>query len=243
MDLLTPAVTAARSTIEDFFMKTLFPDLEEKIEKIKEAEEEAKCKNLPKGTADELKKSAKEAVKSTVDSVINKVKELGPCLSLLTAGTASLIMQLPLIAVEIIGVSAVGPTVNANAIPSLLQRLKRQGDDLSKVYDDASRLTGEIEQMAGQVPLIQSTVIAPVNAILVAAKAACLMVGSPCGGESAETPSVESPISFTNDPKKCKNYQPTSTSVSNRTCANCTAYEELIAGKERSCNNCKKFEK
>ena len=244
MDILTPIIEAGRSEIEKYLTSTMFPNFSETYKKIQKAEEDGISKKLVPGTADKIKGEMTAAVKNMTDGLISKIKELAPNLALLTAGAASLITQFGSSAMAIIGTCPVGPTVNATLLPDLIQKMKSQGDSLSKIFDDVTAKVDEIKKLGGdKIDIINKNVLNPAEGILSTVKAACLMVGAPCGGTDAILPKIDPPIEVPElDPNDCKNYSG-SQSEGERTAAGCSAYEEMIEGKERSCNNCKRFKK
>ena len=233
--------------IKEVVVKPILDQVTEKYRTAIERVEDIKSKGIDLGeevSKEKLQSKLNDATKEITEAYDRSLKKFGSAMSLLADGTVSLISRIAGSAAGIISTTPVGPGVSPNLLMPLLQQLKGEGDNLSKVFDDAKVAWDElgIDKLPGSSAI--DAIKSGVNTIFTTAKSIIMAVGSNCDGESSSgipTPSI--PIEVPElDPNDCKNYSG-SQSEGERTAAGCSAYEEMIAGKERSCNNCKKFKK
>lgn len=239
----------------DVITKPTINILEEKYTKTFDNIDKLKEKGVELEGVDKskLEESKNKAIKELKKKTMAQLKKFGSSASLLADGTISLVSRIAGSAAGIISITPVGPGISPNLLMPLLQQLKGEGDNLSKVFDDTKSAWDELGledklesgEITGEAASIVSRAMGVLNGIYTTAKVAIMAVGSSCDGKIIDSlPSPDLPINPPEyKPTDCDNYAGTAQSTEQRTAENCTAYEELLEGKERSCNNCKKFKK
>jgi len=197
---------------------------------------QAEMKSTMKKVEEQIEKEAKKKFGNLKTNVV-----------LLFNNSSAFVSRIALIAPAIISTTPVGPGVSANMIPAMVEQLKSDGENLGKAYDDTENALDDLKTMCDGVGGVEAidTLNNAVSILLGVVAPLLAMVGISRGGQEASEPSVEPPINIENKPTDCDNYEGEYKSYNTqlRTAENCTAYEELLEGKGRSCNNCKKFKK
>lgn len=209
--------------IIDIMDKT-FGDAIKKIEELKEKGVELK----ENANIEKLKEQQQKAKEELIKKTQARLKKFGSAMSLLIDGVKSLSVRLATIPAAIISATPVGPGVSPNLVLPLLQQLKGEGDNLSKVYDDAKAAWDELgledmdlgEEEKGYV----AGVLATITAAFGIAKTACMLVGSGVDGIEATLPEIEIPIDTPEyKASDCVNYI-SSGSESEKECKYCTKF-------------------
>jgi len=208
MNLLKTAVDALKPKLMEAIGNIASPKLED-LEKLKESgvisEEEL----------NEIIKTKEEQIKTAVDGAIRKLNELGSAYSLLAIGTVSLVTRIAGSVAGIISITPVGPGISPNLLLPLLQQLKGEGDNLSKVFDEVNTKLEETKPFldylknpeTGEENPAVSAIITTITGTLATTKIACLAVGSPCDGEDAEMPNPDTPQAEEYKASDCENYE------------------------------------
>ena len=209
--------------IIDIMDKT-FGDAIKKIEELKEKGVELK----ENANIEKLKEQQQKAKEELIKKTQARLKKFGSAMSLLIDGVKSLSVRLATIPAAIISATPVGPGVSPNLVLPLLQQLKGEGDNLSKVYDDAKAAWDELgledmdlgEEEKGYV----AGVLATITAAFGIAKTACMLVGSGVDGIEAALPEIEIPIDIPEyKASDCANYI-SSGSEPEKECKYCTKF-------------------
>lgn len=93
-----------------------------------------------------------------LDEVKSDISELGTSCGLLTTSTATFASRIAMIPPAIISATPLGPGVSANMIAPMLQQLKSDGDNLSKVYDTCNSKISKLglKTLARNIPIVSS---------------------------------------------------------------------------------------
>lgn len=93
-----------------------------------------------------------------ISEVKSDITDLGTSCGLLVTTTAQFAARIAMIPPAIISVTPLGPGVSPQLVPPMLQQLKAEGDQLSKVYDDCnSKMTKlGLKTLMRKLPLIGS---------------------------------------------------------------------------------------
>ena len=156
---------------------------------------------------EEKKSELAEKMKSGMgSSMATSISKLASKLVLLTTGAVDFATRLLSIPLAIIGMGTTGPTISVNLILPLLKQLQGEARNLSSVYDDvdSSRKALQLEELGESNGVIKGVNDA-IEAELKLVKYMVLLVGVRCGGEDAEEPEVNSPMSV--DASECTNYR------------------------------------
>ena len=234
--------------IIDIMDKT-FGDAIKKIEELKEKGVELK----ENANIEKLKEQQQKAKEELIKKTQARLKKFGSAMSLLIDGVKSLSVRLATIPAAIISATPVGPGVSPNLVLPLLQQLKGEGDNLSKVYIDVpykivDRRDGDIAECYADPTKAKELlnweaklgledmdlgeeekgyvagVLATITAAFGIAKTACMLVGSGVDGIEATLPEIEIPIDTPEyKASDCVNYI-SSGSESEKECKYCTKF-------------------
>lgn len=204
-------------------MNNTFGEAIKKIEELKEKGVELK----ENANIEKLKEQQQKAKEELIKKTQARLKKFGSAMSLLIDGVKSLSIRLATIPAAIISATPVGPGVSPNLVLPLLQQLKGEGDNLSKVYDDAKAAWDELglEDMdLGEENGYVAEVLATITTAFGIAKTACMLVGSGVDGIEAVMPEIEIPIDIPEyKASDCANYA-SSGSESEKECKYCTKF-------------------
>jgi hypothetical protein len=228
------------------------PDID--LSKIKNDNQKERLKESINEFSSKSNDMMNEAIKDGsefIEGLKSDLSDYGSSLGLLTVGTAQFSARIAMIPPAIISATPVGPGVSTNLITPMLQDLKAEGDQLSKVYDDSESKRKKLRlDSLSYIPLVGS-IISIANPILSSSKPLILMVGSSVGEDSGSIPDVTPPITIENDPKDCLLFSPINGQFvgdelvgGEITAMNCSNFSRMIGDDDTpNCNNCKNFRK
>jgi hypothetical protein len=229
-------------------------ELEEQIKDPKAKEKFKEAKNKAKEAKDKAIADAKKAGSEYLESIKCDLRELGSGLGLLSVGTAQFSARIAMVPPAIISTTPMGPGVSANLIPPLLQQLKAEGDNLSKVYDDCDNKMSKLQlvAMAASIPSVAS-IVSTAQTVMGVAKGLITLVGASVGGASGAIPDIEPPISISYEAKDCSNFSPIKGTLNpvnpdmiiggEFSAENCKNFSPMTEGDKPDCNKCKRFNK
>lgn len=201
----------------DVITKPIINILEEQYNKTFDNIDKLKKKGVELEGVDksELEEAKNKAIEELKKKTMAQLKKFGSAASLLADGTISLVSRIAGSVAGIISVTPVGPGISPNLLLPLLQQLKGEGDNLSKVFDDTKAAWDELgledklkagelgEGAEGIITGVKTTI----DGIFTTAKFACMAVGSSCDGEIATMPSPEAPQAEEYKASNCENYE------------------------------------
>ena len=205
------AIKELTDKIKDVILTPVIGQINKKYEDAIKGVERAKKLGVDLGeevSKEKLESGQQEAIEEITKVYDRSLKKFGSAMTLLVDGTVSLVSRIAGSAAGIISTTPVVPGVSPNLLMPLLQQLKGEGDNLSKVFDDAKVAWDEL----GIDKLPESSAITSIktaiNGMFSTAKGFIMAVGSNCDGEESgglPTPSI--PIEVPElDPKECDNY-------------------------------------
>lgn len=248
--------------ISEEIVKKRVQDSQQEIEDKSEEITNENAKEKYKQAISDAKEKAKEAVDSAIDEAneqagefIRQVKsdlnDLGTSAGLLAVGTAQFAARIAMIPPAIISATPLGPGVSAQLVPPMLQDLKAEGDQLSRVYDECNYKMNKLglTALVGSIPSI-SGVISLIKTTQSVAKPLIAMIGSNVDDMTGSLPEVDIPITITYEAEDCTNFSyiilpdPEDPSSGDISAENCSNFEPMTDQDSTvSCNNCKKYNK
>lgn len=209
-----------------------------------------KAKEDMKKRGEDMLNEANEAAGAYIRQLRSDFNDLGTSLGYLSIGTAMFSARIAMVPPAIISATPMGPGVSAQLVPPLLQQLKAEGDNLSRVYDDCNSKINKLglRAIASAVPIVGS-VLSIADTVFGVAIPLITMVGSSVAGASGNIPNIEPPITISYDPKKCTNFSyivpPSDPELEGDISAtNCSKFTPMTDQDTKiSCNNCKYFNK
>ena len=169
-------------------LKKIRKDTREKLEGLKE-----EMKKQPEGMIYQMAQQLQE-------KVTENYKKFNTNLGLLTTCVIQLIPRMAGYITDMIGSCAVGPTVNINKIPTIIQQLQSEAQVLAKAYDDVETsfkdlvmgLNPEKDDELKNGPV--GKLIALVSTALGTAASILAIFGISRGGQEAKELEIESPV-------------------------------------------------
>lgn len=256
-NLLSSLTDKATEAIVKKQYEDSLPEFEDESDKIKDLEAKKEYKEAFDKAKEDMKKrgedmlnDANEAVGAYIRQLKSDFNDLGTSLGHLSIGTAMFAARIAMVPPAIISATPMGPGVSAQLVPPLLQQLKAEGDNLSKVYDDCNSKINKLglRALASMVP-IAGSVLSVADTIFGVAVPLITMVGSSVAGAAGSIPDIKPPISISYNPKDCTNFSyivpPSSPELEGDISAsNCSRFTPMTDQDTKvSCDNCKYFNK